>query len=178
MVVACPKCESKYEVAESDVPPGGGAVRCPNCSNIFMIYREVLNIRLVPFKAGIERSVGISKTVEPGISEAKEILKKTLEVERVASRVETPIVGDQEKLMKHKKAERLGKSLAKDIYLYHKDKVERGRREGNLVELLGEEIKKSWEFYKKQVDPEVLKERNYFKEALNEIIGGGKEIFK
>jgi predicted Zn finger-like uncharacterized protein len=170
MVVECPKCKSKYQVRDSEVPTGGAAVRCLECSNIFTIYKDLLNITLSPFK---------ETDFEPSVSEVKEILRKNIEPERKAPVAEKPsFLDDTEKNNNHRKAERLGQALVKDIYLYHKDKVEQGRREGTLVQLLGEEIKKSWRFYKKQVDPEVLKERNYFKDALNEIIAGGKEVFK
>ena len=45
------------------------------------------------------------------------------------------------------------------------------------MELLRDEIKRSWKFYKKQVGEDILKEKNHFKDALNEIIAGGEEIF-
>ncbi|MCD6277755.1 zinc-ribbon domain-containing protein [candidate division WOR-3 bacterium] len=83
----------------------------------------------------------------------------------------------EEKKQKHRHAKRLARSLAKDLLLYHKDKIEQGLRDGNLKQLLGEEIKKSWDFYKKNVDPEVLQTTNYFKDALNDIIGKGRKIF-
>ncbi len=83
----------------------------------------------------------------------------------------------EEKKQKHRHAKRLARSLAKDLLLYHKDKIEQGLRDGNLKQLLGEEIKKSWDFYKKNVDPEVLQTTSYFKDALNDIIGKGKKIF-
>jgi predicted Zn finger-like uncharacterized protein len=198
MVVECPKCKAKYEVADIDVPPGGGAVRCLECSNLFTIYKEPLNIELTPLR---------EKDFEPSVSEAKEIFRRNIEpgrVEPVASsfsdeittetpiketvpfeaatetpvKEKVPLTDDPEKMKQHRKAERLGRSLVKDIYLYHKDKVDQGRRNGTLVQLLGEEIKKSWGFYKKQVDPEILQERNYFKDALNEIIAEGKQVFK
>lgn len=170
MIIECPKCKSKYEVNDLDIPTGGAAVRCLECSNIFTIYKNLLDIKLTPLK---------EKAFEPSVSEVKEIFRKNIEPERKAPVGEAPSFSDDtEKKSSHRKAERLGKSLVKDIYLYHKDKVEQGRRDGTLVQLLGEEIKKSWRFYKKQVDPEVLKERNYFKDALNEIIAGGKEVFK
>jgi predicted Zn finger-like uncharacterized protein len=188
MVVECPKCKAKYEVADIDVPPGGGAVKCLECSNLFTIYKEPLNIELTPLR---------EKDFEPSVSEAKEILRRNIEPEEIPTETPAPetvpfetateapvkeqvpfTTDDPEKLKKHKKAERLGRSLVKDIYLYHKDKVDQGRRNGTLVQLLGEEIKKSWKFYKNQVEPEVLQERNYFKDALNEIIAEGKEVFK
>ena len=205
MVVECPKCKAKYEVADIDVPSGGGAVRCLECSNLFTIYKEPLNIELTPLR---------ENEFEPSVSEAKEILRRNIEpgkaetvgasfsdevttgpsapetvsfeptaettleetVPEAPTRV--PVTDDPEKAKQHRKAERLGRSLVKDIYLYHKDKVEQGRRDGTLVQLLGEEIKRSWKFYKKQVDPGVLQEKNYFKDALNEIIAEGKQVFK
>ncbi len=183
MVVECPKCKTKYEVADMDVPASGGAVKCLECSNIFTIYRDPLDIELTPFR---------ENGFEPSISEAKEILKRNVESGKAApveasftdepvetvTRETAPLTDDPAKMKQHRKAERLGRSLVKDIYLYHKDKVDQGRRNGTLVQLLGEEIKKSWKFYKRQVDPDVLKERNYFKDALNEIIAEGKEVFK
>ena len=186
MVVECPKCKTKYEVADMDVPASGGAVKCLECSNVFTIYRDPLDIELTPFR---------ENNFEPSISEAKEILRSNVESGKAAPveasftdepvkpvetvvRETTPLTDDPEKMKQHRKAERLGRSLVKDIYLYHKDKVDQGRKDGTLVQLLGEEIKKSWKFYKRQVDPEVLKEKNYFKDALNEIIAEGKEVFK
>ncbi len=186
MVVECPKCKTKYEVADMDVPSQGGAVKCLECSNVFTIYRDPLDIKLTPFR---------EDDFEPSVGEVKEIFRRNIEPEKEAPvkasfadreatvieevvREKVSMPGDPEKQKKHRKAERLGRSLVKDIYLYHKDKVEQGRRDGTLVQLLGEEIKKSWKYYKRQVDPEVLQERNYFKDALNEIIAEGKEVFK
>ncbi|MEJ2567506.1 MAG: zinc-ribbon domain-containing protein [candidate division WOR-3 bacterium] len=179
MVVQCPKCKTKYEVADMDVPTGGCAVQCLECSNVFTIYREPLDIKLTPYR---------ENEFEPSVREAKEILKSNIEFGmetpvteepvRELDKESVPFTGDPEKMKQHRKAERLGRSLVKDIYLYHKDKVEQGRRDGTLVQLLGEEIKKSWKFYKKQIDPEILQEKNYFKDALNEIIAEGKEVFK
>ncbi len=195
MVIECPKCKTKYEVADMDVPSEGCAVSCLECSNVFTIYKNPLNIQLTPYR---------ENDFEPSVSEVKEIFRRNIESEKSAQVIEasptdtpfaeTPVAtepatqvsakeklsfpDDPEKQRKHRKAERLGRSLVKDIYLYHKDKVDQGRINGNLVQLLGEEIKKSWKFYKKQVDPEILQEKNYFKDALNEIIAEGKDVFK
>uniref|UniRef100_A0A7C4U9K4 Zinc finger/thioredoxin putative domain-containing protein n=1 Tax=candidate division WOR-3 bacterium TaxID=2052148 RepID=A0A7C4U9K4_UNCW3 len=90
---------------------------------------------------------------------------------------EFPPDWSEEKKNKHRHAKRLARSLARDLLLYHKDKIEKGLAEGNLKDLLGEEIKTSYKFYAESVDPEVLKTTNYFKDALNEIIGKGRKIF-
>ena len=60
---------------------------------------------------------------------------------------------------------------------YHPDKRQDGLRDGNLKELFEEEIRKSWEEYADQVGKDVADSTPYFKEALNEILAGGRQIF-
>lgn len=93
----------------------------------------------------------------------------------IPTAVEEP-VSEQERTIKE--AKRLARSLVKDILLYHGDKVEIGLRQGNLAQLIGDEIRKSWKFYKDSFPLDKTNNVNYFKEALNEIIGKGKPIFK
>ena len=50
-------------------------------------------------------------------------------------------------------------------------------QDGTLMTVLGEEIKKSWELYKDKVGPDLANSTNYFKEALNEILADGQEVF-
>ena len=52
-----------------------------------------------------------------------------------------------------------------------------GLRDGNLKELFEDEIRKSWEEYAEQVGKDVAESTPYFKEALNEILAGGRQIF-
>jgi predicted Zn finger-like uncharacterized protein len=79
--------------------------------------------------------------------------------------------------VKHERARRLARVLASDIAIYNKEKCERGVRDGNLVAVLGYEIKKSWEVYKERVTPELANSTPYFRDALNEMLGEGKKIF-
>jgi predicted Zn finger-like uncharacterized protein len=78
---------------------------------------------------------------------------------------------------RHERARRLARVLASDIAVYNKEKRERGIREGNLVAILGYEIKKSWEVYKERVTPEMANSTPYFRDALNEMLADGKKIF-
>ncbi len=77
----------------------------------------------------------------------------------------------------HEKARRLARVLASDIAIYNRDKKERGMREGNLVAMLGYEIKKSWEIYKERVGSEFANSTPYFRDALNDMLADGKKIF-
>lgn len=78
----------------------------------------------------------------------------------------------------HERARRLAKALASDLVLYNQDKVEQGLREGNLVDLLGSEIRRSWEYYCQQIPRHIVENTDFFKEQLNKIVCKGREIFK
>jgi predicted Zn finger-like uncharacterized protein len=75
------------------------------------------------------------------------------------------------------KARRLARALVSDILVYNRDARDRALAEGNLVQVMGQEIKKSWEMYKDRVTPEVANSTNHFREALNEILANGQQIF-
>ena len=79
--------------------------------------------------------------------------------------------------LKHERARRLARVLASDIAIYNKEKRERGIQEGNLVAVLGYEIKKSWEVYKERVTVEMANSTPYFRDALNEMLSEGKKVF-
>jgi hypothetical protein len=78
----------------------------------------------------------------------------------------------------HQRAKRLAKALASDLVLYNQSKVEEGLRSGTLVQLLGAEIRRSWEYYCQQIPKKIIDNSDYFKEQLNKIVGKGKELFK
>ena len=75
------------------------------------------------------------------------------------------------------KARRLARALISDIVVYHPAKRQEGIRDGNLKALFEEEIKKSWEEYTDQVGREVAESTGFFREALNEILAGGRQVF-
>jgi hypothetical protein len=61
--------------------------------------------------------------------------------------------------------------------VYHPAKRQEGIRDGNLKELFEEEIKKSWEEYVEQVGHDTAESTGFFREALNEILAGGRQVF-
>jgi hypothetical protein len=75
------------------------------------------------------------------------------------------------------KARRLARALVSDILVYNRETRDRALAEGNLVQAMGQEIKKSWELYKEKVTPEIANRTNHFREALNEILANGQQIF-
>jgi predicted Zn finger-like uncharacterized protein len=75
------------------------------------------------------------------------------------------------------KARRLARALVSDIVVYHPAKRQEGLRDGNLKELFEEEIKKSYEEFTEQVGRDVAESTGFFREALNEILAGGRQVF-
>ncbi|HEU4723870.1 MAG TPA: zinc-ribbon domain-containing protein [Candidatus Eisenbacteria bacterium] len=82
-----------------------------------------------------------------------------------------------EEQARHEKARRLARVLASDIAIYNREKKERGLSDGNLVAVLGYEIKKSWEIYKERVGADFANSTPYFRDALNDLLAEGKKIF-
>lgn len=77
----------------------------------------------------------------------------------------------------HQRARRLARALVSDMVAYHPSRREEGLREGTLKELFAEEIKKSYEEYVEQVGREFAESTTYFRDALNEVLAGGRMIF-
>jgi hypothetical protein len=75
------------------------------------------------------------------------------------------------------KARRLARALISDLITYFPAKREEGIRDGTLKEVFKEEIKKSFQEYTDQVGKEFAESTDHFKNALNEILAGGQQIF-
>ncbi len=75
------------------------------------------------------------------------------------------------------KARRLARALISDLITYFPAKRDEGIRDGTLKELFKEEIKKSYQEYSDQVGREFAESTDHFKNALNEILAGGNQIF-
>ena len=75
------------------------------------------------------------------------------------------------------KAKRLARALVSDMIAYLPAKREEGQRDGTLKQLFREEIKKSYEEYVDQVGEALAESTPFFRDALNEILAGGKIIF-
>ncbi len=77
----------------------------------------------------------------------------------------------------HEKAKRLARVLVSDMIVYHREKHTRALEEGTLAVEFEEEVEKSWEEYVDQVGSELAESTPYFREALNEILAKGEEVF-
>lgn len=75
------------------------------------------------------------------------------------------------------RARRLARALVSDMVVYNPERREESLADGTLRQEFRDEIRKSWEEYVEQVGEERAKNTPYFRQALNEILAGGEEIF-
>ncbi len=172
MIVECSNCHTKYNIDEKKVPLAGVKVRCRECQNILFIKRE----EPAPQEpAAPERPATQAPTAEP-----PEVPKPPEAEVYVPPKPKPPAEAEMSEEDKkwHNRARRLAKALASDLVLYNKDKVEEGLRENTLAQLLGPEIRRSWEYYCQQIPEHIRDSSDYFKEQLNKIVGKGEQIFK
>jgi predicted Zn finger-like uncharacterized protein len=170
MIIQCEGCAAKYFLPESKIPPKPTRVRCPQCKAVFTLVPQPQNVvagleeSMVPSRAAsnVEQSVGAAQTapVTPSQSPAKPKRSQPSKAEKDDTR-----------------AKRLARVLVSDILCYNQEKRDQALIDGNLMAVLGDEIKKSWELYKEKVGPGIAKSTNYFKEALNEILADGQSVF-
>lgn len=77
----------------------------------------------------------------------------------------------------HDKARRLARVLVSDMIVYHREKHTQALEAGTLLEDFQDEVQKSWEEYVDQIGSELAESTPYFREALNEILAKGQEVF-
>lgn len=185
MIIQCQGCAAKYFLSQDKVPENPIKVRCPKCTAVFTLIPQP-----EPVAAGVAAQAA---PVEPGAQPAAVKSPEAFVEQEVppaappepAPEKKAPKAKSKSKPQKGKKrgrsdddrAKRLARVLVSDILCYNQDKRDQALEDGNLMTVLGEEIKKSWELYKEKVGPDLASSTNYFKEALNEILADGQEVF-
>jgi predicted Zn finger-like uncharacterized protein len=158
MIIQCQSCASKYFLPEEKVPDQALKVRCPKCTGVFMLEPRPVAAATVARAESAAPSVAVAEAEAP---------PKTGTSGKSARGKRSP----------EDRAKRLARVLVSDILWYNRERRDQALEDGTLMTALGEEIKKSWELYKEKVGAETAQSTNYFKEALNEILANGQEVF-
>ncbi len=64
-----------------------------------------------------------------------------------------------------------------DIVTYHPERRDQALANGTLKREFMDEIKKSWEEYLGQVGADIARGTPHFRDALNEILARGQQVF-
>jgi predicted Zn finger-like uncharacterized protein len=167
MIIQCEGCAAKYFLPAEKVPLRPVKVRCPQCEAVFTLVPEPQNV-----VAASEEAVITSAATS---AEAK--VDKRQQTREPSADKRAPKGKASKNTQAYARAKRLARVLVSDILCYNQEKRDQALVDGNLMTVLGDEIKKSWELYKEKVGPDVAKSTDYFKEALNEILADGQKVF-
>ena len=202
MIIQCQSCAAKYFLPEEKVPVDPLKVRCPKCRAVFMLAGRRERVAV---GAGVAPAAPASAPAPaPTIAEPFDVtpayeapapaetappppameapVAPSMVSEPVASETPAPAAPSEGRPSRggrsaEDRAKRLARVLVSDILWYNRERRDAALRDGTLMTSLGEEIKKSWELYKEKVGPEAAHSTNYFKEALNEILADGQQVF-
>ena len=72
--------------------------------------------------------------------------------------------------MQLRAAQRLARTIASDLLLYNRERVEQGIKEDNLFKLLESEIKEGRELYASRVSAEIIETYKFLDRALVDVL--------
>ena len=67
-------------------------------------------------------------------------------------------------------AKRLARAIVSDIALYNREKVEKSIKEDNIFDALKGELDEGEDLYISRVDPELVKETNFYNIAIVDVM--------
>jgi predicted Zn finger-like uncharacterized protein len=172
MNVSCPTCGTTYRVDPRRVPDTGVRARCASCEAVFRVTD--------PERASAAASTAPAEPVSAAASSASAAASSTASSAAGASAASSATAAPPAPFGvadPHGKARRLARALISDIVVYHPERRERSLADGTLRQEFREEIRKSWDEYVGQVGDTLARGSPYFREALNEILAGGAQLF-
>jgi predicted Zn finger-like uncharacterized protein len=196
MNVTCTHCSTVFRVDPAKVPTGGVRVRCSICRGVF----EVSGAAAAPQPAAAAPSAPApapapqpaaaappapvappapkpapAPTAAPAApAPAPQPAPQTAPAAAAPARSGGFGFGSNDPTAK---ARRLARALVSDIVTYHPERRDAALADGTLKREFMEEIKKSWEEYVGQVGAETARGTPHFRDALNEILAKGQNLF-
>jgi predicted Zn finger-like uncharacterized protein len=181
MNIRCPQCQTVFRVNPERIPPSGIRARCARCGGTFTVQPPSAQAPAatvappVPPPAPSAPAPASAPSPPPPAAAAPElhVSASTATAARRAPEAK-PAFGARDPSAR---AERLARALVSDIVAYNPERRDKSLETGNLRTEFREEIMKSWGEYVAQVGLELAKATPYFKDALNNILAKGQNIF-
>lgn len=193
MNVRCTHCRKIYRVDPRLVPQQGVKVRCAKCTDVFQITRQTTGQEprgIQPGAAGHQAPSQATESYRPTEMDAtmdaatEQSVPDQPALEHLAPTVDRkeqePPAGGKQLLPGTEpmdRAQRLARALVSDIVVYNPERQQSSSAAGTLKTEFRDEIRKSWQEYVQQVGMETARETPYFRNALNDILAGGKKVF-
>jgi DNA-binding response OmpR family regulator len=83
-----------------------------------------------------------------------------------------------EEAVRHEEAKRFARLIVSDIALYNQKTIEEGIENGNVEELLKEDMAEAEKLYQGRVSKEIREKTNYLRDALQDFVDRKKQMIK
>ncbi len=202
ITVHCPACGSEFPVDPARVPTRGIHAICSNCMRTFFVVstladtaeeeRSAMEAHDAPLQDPVEREpplkepegpIAFSEVQDEGFQDltslASEALSEDLDDDEGGLEAKALASGAARfgRRDPHDRARRLARVLVSDIIAYYPDKHARAVEEDRIRETFAEEVEKSRREYVEQVGREMADSTDYFRQALNEVLARGKQVY-
>jgi len=186
MITTCTVCQARYQLDDEKIPARVIKVRCPACSSVFSLDGTAARHEEPLITTGFEpvnppvaavAPPAPAPARAPAATAAVETPSPSVAVMDAPAPAAQPAPARTGGRRRRSKEEMLARALVSDIKVYNRELYDTAKAEGNLLEALGGEIKKSWELYKEKVTPDVANSSDHFRNALNEILADGEKVF-
>lgn len=190
MNVQCTHCNTVFRVDPAKVPAAGLRARCSVCRGVFEVASPAGAEVPEPVGAAVAAAVPEVPAVEapvavpaPQPAAAPSPPPPVPTPSPAARPAAIPAAGRPAAPSPfgssdpNAKARRLARALVSDIVTYHPERRDRALADGSLKREFMEEIKKSWEEYVGQVGAEMARSTPHFRDALNDILAKGQQVF-
>jgi len=150
--IVCPACGNSYPVPEQVSRGRGIRVRCPACGKAF---------RLRPLEAAEEPETPPADPTPPPVPEIP------------PSEPEAPV----DPALLRRRARRLARALLGDLARGREKERKKALSEGTLLLIFGERLEAVWRDYRERLPQDYHEARGIFREAVNDILADGKQLF-
>ncbi|HEY6930986.1 MAG TPA: hypothetical protein VJA66_15030 [Thermoanaerobaculia bacterium] len=124
-----------------------------------------------PGAMGLEPSAAEKPSAPPPVPRPSSgVVRPSTGARRLAGPLAPVETGDE----RREEARRFAKLLVSEIKLYNEKQVQAGRQQGNLYELLKEDIDRSRQMYDERIPEDVRASSNFFYEELVRILADGR----
>ena len=176
MLVRCPDCTTKYEIAATLIPEDGVKVRCPKCKAVFPVTK-------------VAGENGSARTPDPPPI-AGNITPKVNSGLQAKVSIETP--GDsavaapapplapsrrpKKKITDPKVATRLARAVVQEVLYGRAQERREALQEQRALSTFGVALADAFDVYRERVMDELPGSTAAFREAVNDILGEGKRV--
>jgi predicted Zn finger-like uncharacterized protein len=203
LTAQCPACDSEFPVDPARVPARGIHAICSNCMRTFLVVSSLEDrtgrtgeggTRVeadapTPIDSIESEAPWVEEPAAPAQAQEEDFQDLTsLASEALAEDPGGAEGGREAKALAsgaarfgrrdpHDRARRLARVLVSDIIAYYPDKHARAVEEDRIRDTFAEEVEKSRREYVEQVGQEMADTTDYFRQALNEVLARGKEVY-